>query len=211
MISAHGVGHSYDSDAQVLDAIDFTASAGEVIALTGPSGRGKSTLLFILGMLLRPTRGELRVLGQDVQEIPDRARSRMRSTMFGYLFQDAALDATRSVIDNVTEPGLYANGLGRSALRPTAEALLKEFDVSTRSRARPGRLSGGQAQRIALCRALVLDPKIVIADEPTGNLDQETSNLVINGLRSRARAGSTVIIATHDERIVSASDREVRL
>lgn len=211
ILRAERLSHRYRQGGTVLSGIDFSADAGEVVALTGPSGRGKSTLLFILGLLLVPTKGSVRVFGQDTRRLTDRGRSRLRAETFGYLFQDAALDGSRSVLDNVTEPALYSTGCSRRSLNARAEELLEEFDVRQRKHARPGRLSGGQAQRIALCRALVLHPRIIVADEPTGNLDSATSDLVISGLARRAKEGSTVIIATHDERVVGAADREVRL
>lgn len=210
-VYARSICHSYSRHSSVLNHITFSAGAGEIVALTGASGRGKSTLLFILGLLLRPTGGHLEVFGEDASALPDYARARLRAETFGYLFQDAALDSSRSVLDNVTEPALYARRKNRRSLVSRVDDLMEEFGVQQGRNRRPGRLSGGQAQRIALCRALILNPRIIIADEPTGNLDAVTSHLVISGLVRRARQGRTVIIATHDERVVAAADREVHL
>jgi ABC-type lipoprotein export system ATPase subunit len=210
VIEVHGVGHEYSSR-RVLDGVDFKVDSGEMVALTGPSGTGKSTLLFIVGLLLRPSEGRIDLCGDDASSLDDRSRARLRAETCGFLFQDACLDPTRSILDNVTEPALYHSSLTRIAVRKQAVRLLESFGVIHRAAARPTQISGGQAQRIALCRALVHDPAIVIADEPTGNLDRATAQTVLAELRRRTDSGVAAIVATHDEGVIALCDREIRL
>lgn len=211
MIRARCVTHAYGTGDPVLRDVDLDAARAEFVAITGSSGRGKSTLLFIVAMLLRPTGGEIEIGGTATRLLTDRQRSAMRAQWFGYLFQDAALDPSRTVLDNVLEPRLYARRANRAHSRTRAIELLERFGVAARSSARPGQISGGQAQRIALCRALLLEPPIVIADEPTASLDGSSADVVIDALRQQTNAGNTVLVATHDERVVAACDRVVPL
>ncbi len=182
---------------------DFTA--GSVTAITGPSGCGKSTRLYVLALLLRAQSGIIQVEGVRVDNLPDSQKSRVRANTFGFVFQDAALDSTRSVLDNVLETSLY-RGESRSALRSKALELLEEMGVDIPMGRRPGQVSGGQAQRIALCRALIGQPKILVADEPTGNLDSETAQAVLSRMRSHADDGGCVIVVTHDQSVSSWAD-----
>ncbi|MCM3658581.1 ATP-binding cassette domain-containing protein [Agromyces mediolanus] len=191
---------------------DWTSAfeAGEVVGVTGPSGRGKSTLLYLLGLMLRPSHGEVLLDGEPVHAAPDRARARLRAHRFGFVFQDAALDQSRTVLDNILEAALYrGDDLATAAQR--ARELMDRFGVGLRPTARPGQLSGGQAQRIALCRALLGDPAVLLADEPTGNLDAESSDLVIEALHDQAARGATVIVVTHDPTLVERCDRQLTL
>lgn len=210
LLEVADVSFGYAKGATVLEGIDEAFDAGEVVALTGPSGRGKSTLLYILGLMMTPRRGAVRVRGTDLATASDTVRARFRAHEYGFVFQDAALDTTRTVLDNVLESALY-RGERRDDMRPRAEQLLDEFQVSVRSSHKPGEISGGQAQRIAVCRALLGDPSIVLADEPTGNLDADSSAIVIGALRRAAEGGSTVVIATHDPAVMAACDRRVQL
>lgn len=211
MIRTLGVMHEYEKSEPVLSDIELSVRAGEMLALTGASGRGKSTLLFIIGLLLRPTRGSVMVGGVDTAGLTDRQRSLLRADMFGYLFQEAALDPGRTVLANVTEPSLYSRSRSRSRSREVALGLLGALEVELRADAFPSQVSGGQAQRIGLARALVLHPPIIIADEPTSSLDEESAAVVIGAMRAHARAGNAIIVASHDRRVVAASDREFRL
>ncbi|QHO71076.1 ABC transporter [Marisediminicola antarctica] len=200
----------YDPTMPVLSDWSATFRAAEVVAVTGPSGRGKSTLLYLLGLMLRPTSGQILVEGVDVSKASDRARSLLRAHRFGFVFQDAALDATRTVLDNVTETSLY-RGASKTADRRRAVELMDQFGVNLRAAAKPGQVSGGQAQRIALCRALLNNPRILLADEPTGNLDAVSSDLVITALHTQAATGTTVIVVTHDPALVARCDRRIDL
>ena len=209
-LEARGVRFGYGHGAPLLD--DWSAQFGEgtVTAITGPSGRGKSTLLYLLGLMLRPHHGEILIDGTAVSQRRDSHRARLRASEYGFVFQDAALDTTRTVLDNVIETALYRNGSRREALDRGRE-LLDRFGVDVPAERRPGQVSGGQAQRIALCRALLGAPRILLADEPTGNLDPDTSRLVVEALAGHARTGAVVVVVTHSPEVAAASDREIRL
>jgi ABC-type lipoprotein export system ATPase subunit len=181
---------------------------GTVTALTGPSGSGKSTLLYLLGLMLRPGAGHVLLDGVPVERMPDAARAGLRAHRFGFVFQDAALDPTRTVLDNVVETALYRRQPRREAAA-AARTLMERFGVELRASHKPGQVSGGQAQRIALCRALLATPPVVLADEPTGNLDPATSETVVTALREHAAAGACVVIASHDPSVVASCDRHL--
>jgi len=210
LLEARELTFGYEPDVPLLDDWSAVFEAGEVVAITGPSGRGKSTLLYLLGLMLAPTAGQVLVDGEAAQALPDRVRARMRAQEFGFVFQDAALDATRTVLDNVLETALY-RGESRSAAIPVAEGLLERFGVQLRAEAKPGQVSGGQAQRIALCRALLGAPQILLADEPTGNLDPASSDVVVDAFHEHAATGATVIVVTHDPTLVARCDRSITL
>lgn len=182
---------------------DFRPAA--VTAVTGASGRGKSTLLYLLGLLLRPRAGRVLVDGDPAHALSDARRSRLRASRFGFVFQDAALDPTRTVLDAVVEPALYAGRRRRDVARAALE-LLERFGVAQRADHRPDEISGGQAQRVALCRALINDPGVILADEPTGNLDRDNASAVLGVLREQALTGRTIIIATHDPFVLDHAD-----
>ena len=200
----------YEPRAPLLEGWSATFDAGEVVAVTGPSGSGKSTLLYLLGLMLRPTGGHVVVEGEPVDQLPDRGRAHLRAHRFGFVFQDAALDPTRSVADNILETVLY-RGDSRAVSRARARELMEAMGVAVRAEAKPGQVSGGQAQRIALCRALLGDPRIVLADEPTGNLDLASADVVISALRTQADRGAAVVVVTHDPAVVARCDRGVAL
>lgn len=210
MIDLVGVTHSYGGTRRVLDGVTMTISRGQLVAITGPSGRGKSTLLFIAGLLLRPAAGRVMVDGADVTRASDRLRSALRGGGIGFVFQDAMLDSTRTVLDNVVEAVDYGTS-SRAQAKVRARELLADVGVDVDVRRRPGQISGGQGQRVALCRALLPSPAVILADEPTGSLDARSAEAVLARLRRAADDGVAVAIATHDERIVRACDRVVAL
>lgn len=201
---------AYSAGTPILTNFSETFAAGEMAAVTGASGRGKSTLLYLLGLMLRPSSGSVTIQGQVASGLNDAERASIRATQIGFVFQDAALDPTRTVLANVLEGSLY-RGLDRHAEDQRAHDLLERFGVAVRPNAKPGQISGGQAQRIALCRALLHQPCLVLADEPTGNLDAESATLVIAALREHAREGGTVLAVTHDHTVVASSDRRIAL
>lgn len=210
LLEARELTFGYASDAPVLNRWSARFAPGEMTALTGPSGRGKSTLMYLLGLMLHPRSGDVIVDGSRSTTLRDRERSRLRASQFGFVFQDAALDPTRSVLDNIIEGSLY-RGEDRREAEHRANSLMSQFGVHIPSNRRPGQVSGGQAQRIALCRALLHTPKIVLADEPTGNLDPATAELVIDSLRASAAQGATVIVVTHTADVAASCDREIVL
>lgn len=195
----------------LFDGLTHSFTAGAVTALTGPSGRGKSTLLYLLGLMLKPSAGTITIDGVPAADLPDSARSALRAVRFGFVFQDAALDPHRRILDSVTEPARYA-GMPEARAQATARELLREMGVGNRADHRPGEISGGQAQRVAVCRALVNDPAIVLADEPTGNLDRDNASGVLDALIGAAAGGQrTVVIATHDPFVLDRVDEVVQL
>ncbi|UJH71101.1 ABC transporter ATP-binding protein [Ornithinimicrobium sp. INDO-MA30-4] len=218
VLAVEGVGFAYRKGGEELfGGLSHTFAPGLVTAVTGPSGRGKSTLLYVLGLMLTPTRGSVRLGEADVSSASDFARSRVRAHQIGFVFQDAALDPTRTVLDSVVEPAWYA-GHGLTVARNRGRDLLDQMGVGARADHRPGEISGGQAQRVAVCRALVTDPVVVLADEPTGNLDRDNAAGVLAAL-SAAATGSghsngvarTVVIATHDPFVIDRADEVLEL
>lgn len=209
-LQARDVTFGFGTDDPLIDKWSFLFERGAMTALTGPSGRGKSTLLYLLGLMLQPRGGEILVDGQPTRLMRDGERASLRAHQFGFVFQDAALDASRTVIDNVVETALY-RGQSRIQSLNSARVLLEKFGVDLPSGRKPGQVSGGQAQRIALCRALLSDPPILLADEPTGNLDSQTTALVVAAMRDHAHNGGTVIIVTHSSSVADACDLEVSL
>jgi ABC-type lipoprotein export system ATPase subunit len=192
----------------IISQLTETFAEGSMAALRAPSGGGKSTLLYVCGLMLKPTSGHIVLGGEHAAQLTDGSRSLLRAERIGFVFQDAALDLTRSVEENVLEGVLYSR-VGRRHARQAALDLLEEFGVADRGSARASQLSGGQAQRVALCRALLKSPWLILADEPTGNLDVENSELVVKHLRNAADLGACVLIATHDDRVASLCDRTV--
>jgi lipoprotein-releasing system ATP-binding protein len=212
MVSVYGLTFGYRRDEPIIDGLDHDFEPGLLSAVTGASGRGKSTLLYLIGLLLTPWRGRI-----DIGEVEaastlgDGHRAALRASRIGFVFQDAMLDPSRSVIDNVVEGAIYA-GVPRERAMVDAAILLDRFGVGPRRNHRPGEVSGGQAQRVALCRALLNHPDLILADEPTGNLDSASADVVVGALQQAAHeGGATVIIASHDSRVVDLCDRVVRL
>ncbi|MEX2652251.1 MAG: ATP-binding cassette domain-containing protein [Acidimicrobiia bacterium] len=211
MISVESIEFGYGPQGEELfGGLDHEFASGEVSVVTGPSGRGKSTLLYLLGLLLTPSAGVVRIDGTAANLLSDRERSRLRAGRIGFVFQDAALDPARSVLDNVSEGGLYA-GLHRLEADQRARVLLNRLEVTLREEHKPGEVSGGQAQRVGLCRALIKNPQVILADEPTGNLDIDSADVVLDELSDAASKGATVVIASHDPRILDRSDRVLAL
>lgn len=210
MITVDGLVFGYRREEPVIDGLSWTFPSGAVTGVTGRSGRGKSTLLYLLGLLLTPDAGTIVLDGDEVAG-PDRERSRIRAERMGFVFQDAALDPSRTVLDNVIEGAIYT-GLPRTVATERAGTLLDRFDVGLRAEHKPGEVSGGQAQRVALCRALLNAPDVVLADEPTGNLDDTTAGIVIGALVDLAHdQGATVIISSHDHEVISRCDLTLQL
>lgn len=212
VLSVKELAFKYAKGSEELYAgLTYEFAQGKVTALTGASGRGKSTLLYILGLMLTPTRGEVLLHGESQSGQPDWERSRIRARELGFVFQDASLDASRTIIDSVIEPALYA-GIGRLAAMERAKTLLNDLGVGARSDHRSGQISGGQAQRVAVARALINNPAVVLADEPTGNLDPLNAAGVLDVLSSAAGTGQrTVVIATHDPYVIGRADEVLEL
>ncbi|HOV81414.1 MAG TPA: ABC transporter ATP-binding protein [Methanothrix sp.] len=199
-----------ESEISVLKGIDLKIERGEFIALMGPSGSGKSTLMNIVGCLDRPSSGIFLLLGQDISTISDDELARIRREELGFIFQTFNLIGRISVLKNVEVP-MMLSGLGRETRRERAMKLLTSVGLSHRASFSPLNISGGERQRVAIARALANDPKIIIADEPTGNLDLKNSDEVMNILTNLNREGRTLIMVTHNPEITENCSRVIRL
>ena len=208
VLAARGVTRSFGAT-EALRGADLTVGYGEVLAVMGPSGSGKSTLLHCLAGILRPDSGEVRFAGRRTDQLGERARTELRRRSFGFVFQFGQLVPDLPAIENVMLPLLLA-GQARAAAREQAAALLAQLELDGLEQRRPGELSGGQAQRVAVARALVIRPEVIFADEPTGSLDSLAGLRVMQLLTGAARAqGATVVLVTHEARVAAYSDREV--
>jgi lipoprotein-releasing system ATP-binding protein len=195
----------------VLEGASLTLAEGEVVALVAPSGAGKSTLLHIAGLLDTPTGGAVRLMGQAVADLGDGARTRLRRDTIGFIYQFHHLLPEFSALENVAMPQRAA-GVGREPASARARALLESVGLGHRLDHRPAELSGGEQQRVAVARALANGPRLLLADEPTGNLDPETSARVFDILLERVRgAGLAALIATHNPELAARMDRVLRL
>ena len=208
VLAARGVTRSFGAT-EALRGADLTVGYGEVLAVMGPSGSGKSTLLHCLAGILRPDSGEVRFAGRRTDQLGERARTELRRRSFGFVFQFGQLVPDLPAIENVMLPLLLA-GQARAAAREQAAALLATLELDGLEQRRPGELSGGQAQRVAVARALVIRPEVIFADEPTGSLDSLAGLRVMELLTGAARSqGATVVLVTHEARVAAYSDREV--
>ena len=199
----HGSG---DAEVVALDGVDVAMAHGEFLAVTGPSGCGKSTLLNLLGGLDRPTAGEIYLHGERVDGAGEARRARLRRVELGFVFQFYNL----TVADNVELPALLAGVPAREARRRARE-LLERLGLAETAARVPGSLSGGQQQRVAIARALVNRPSVLLADEPTGNLDSAAAREVVSVLRERSEEGQSIVLVTHDLRVASAAHRVLRM
>ncbi|MEV0998359.1 ABC transporter ATP-binding protein [Nonomuraea sp. NPDC050202] len=207
LVKEHGQG---ESRVRAVDEVDLEVPEGQMLAVMGPSGCGKSTLLHLLGGLERPTRGEVWLAGQRIDTLGERALARMRRRSVGFVFQAFHLVEELSAAENVELPALLAGRSLREARR-RAGVLLERVGLAGRARHLPSELSGGQRQRVAIARALANQPLVVLADEPTGNLDSAATLDVLRIFEELRSAGQTLVIVTHDERVAATSDRLVSM
>ncbi|VAW17515.1 Lipoprotein-releasing system ATP-binding protein LolD [hydrothermal vent metagenome] len=209
-----GVSYAYDergSRLQILEKADLEVKAGQLVALVAPSGAGKSTLLHLGGLLERPQAGEIEICGQPTSALTDRARTHMRRSSVGFVYQFHHLLPEFTALENVAIPQMIA-GKSQSEAQKHALELLDSLGVAPRAGHRPSELSGGEQQRIAIARAAANNPKVILADEPTGNLDPETSNLVFEALVNLIKNHkSSALIATHDHDLARRADKILTL
>jgi putative ABC transport system ATP-binding protein len=198
-------------DVEVLKGIDLDVREGEYVALMGPSGSGKSTLLNILGCLDRPTFGDYILAGQNVATMEDDDLSDVRSKYLGFIFQSYNLLPQYTVVENIEVPLLYQGSRLNADTRDKCIALADMVGLGDRLDHRPMQLSGGQQQRVAIARSLVNDPQVILADEPTGNLDSKTSDEIMTMLRKLNEAGKTIIMVTHENDIAAWARRVIRM
>ncbi len=191
-----------------LNGVDLIIDKGEFVALMGPSGSGKSTLMNILGCLDRPTVGSYKLLGQEVSGLSDDELARIRNKTIGFVFQNFNLLPKLTSLENVALPAVYA-GVGTKERLSMAMDALKKVSLEDRAQHLPGELSGGQRQRVAIARAIAMKPAILMADEPTGNLDTKSTGEIMEIFRDLHKTGSTIILVTHESDIAQAADRQI--
>ncbi len=213
LIELKNVTRTYHLGDEVLNALDnvsFSVQAGEFIAITGPSGSGKSTLANIIGGLDRPTGGSVVVDGDDLSHVSDRKLSDYRNSHVGFVFQSFNLQGTQTALENVTLPLIFAR-MHAKERKARATECLQAVGLGDRLKHKPGQLSGGQRQRVAIARALATKPRIIIADEPTGNLDSARGEEIMHLLKELNKQGITLIIITHDMNIARQAGRTIQI
>jgi putative ABC transport system ATP-binding protein len=213
LIRASGLRKSFVMGRETVHAlagVDLTVEPHTFMALVGPSGSGKSTLLYLLGGLDRPTGGQIIVAGQSIDKLDENALAVYRRRMVGFIFQSFNLISSMTAVENVAFPMRFAR-LSRRARQDRALALLKQVGLENRAYHKPTELSGGQQQRVAIARALVNDPQLILADEPTGNLDTQSGAVIIQMLSDLHSQGRTVLMVTHDPRLVRFATHSIRL
>ena len=211
LIELHNLTKTYRrgrEEIRALDGITLNIRAGEFVAVVGPSGSGKSTLLNMIGAMDRPSAGTLRLAGQDIARLDDRALTRLRATTIGFVFQQFFLQPTLSAEENVLLPTLFVR---RNGAAQRAEELLRRVGLNGRARHLPAELSGGEMQRVAIARALINAPQILLADEPTGNLDSKNAQAIYAILDELHATGLTVVVVTHNDALAERAQRRIHL
>ena len=201
---------SGDTRFYALRGIDLEIRQGEYISLVGPSGSGKSTLMYIIGLLDKPTEGEVFVAGKNTVSMSDEQVSRLRNRFIGFVFQQFNLIPRLTVFENIILPYIYSRKTD-SAIKARAESILKDLGIYEKRHNYPNQLSGGQQQRTAIARALIMEPDMILADEPTGNLDSKTGREIIEILESLNKRGKTLVVVTHDPSIAKRARRKIKV
>ena len=213
LIRIQNLGRTYRMGETTIDAlrsVDLTVQANEYLAIMGPSGSGKTTLMNMIGLLDTPDRGEYWLNGELVSELGDSRLAKLRNREIGFVFQTFNLLNRANALHNVEMPLIYA-GLGRKERLSRADRALEQVGLADRAKHRPVEMSGGQRQRVAIARALVTEPSILLADEPTGNLDSATGDGIMSLFDQLQKAGQTIILVTHEASVAAHADREVHI
>lgn len=213
LIQIQGVTKVYqmgETEVHALRGIDFEVLHGEFVAIVGQSGSGKSTLMHILGCLDSPTDGSILIGGEDVSGYSEKELATIRNQTVGFVFQTFNLLTKINLVRNTELPLVYA-GVNRRKRRQRARAILEQVGLGDRTGHKPNQLSGGQCQRAAIARALITNPELILADEPTGNLDSESGSAIMNLLKDLHHRGHTIILVTHDPKVASAAQRQIRI
>ena len=213
IISLNNVSKSYwqaDKEISVLNNINLEIEEGEMISITGPSGSGKTTLLNIIALIDSLDTGKLNIFGNDLSNISEKEKSRFRKNNFGFVYQSNNLFEDFNALDNVALP-LILNNYNKNDAYKKSKEILDKFGLIERINHFPNSLSGGEQQRIAIARAMVSSPRIVIADEPTGNLDKENTDIVLKSLRDFSDDGGSVLMASHDSKVEKLTDKHLRM
>ena len=216
IIELNNVSKSYmmgEVENQILKDVSLSIKEGEFASIVGPSGSGKSTMLHLIGALDRPTSGTVLVKNKDVSKMSDDDLAELRGSTIGFVFQSFNLIPRLSAAENVALPLMFSkkNNTNSQTNKVKAEELLKKVGLGHRLNNRPSQLSGGEKQRVAIARALVNDPDVIVADEPTGNLDSETGKTVIQMLKDINDEGKTLIIVTHDDKIARSAEKRIKI
>ena len=197
---------------QALKGVNLEIKEGEFVSITGPSGSGKSTLMHLIGLLDKPTKGEIFINGKKVTYLKDDQLSTLRNEFVGFVFQQFNLIPKLNVLENILLPTIYARKKLKYDPKKKALDLLKKFGLGGKERSYPNKISGGQQQRVAILRALIMEPKLILADEPTGNLDSKTGVEIMNLLKAlNEREGITVVLVTHEADIAAYGKRMIRI